>query len=156
MKSRIKRILVQCGVGPEYRGYTYLVEAIYMEMEYKRKHTVPMKVCELYNEVGKKFEVNGKRVERCIRHCIQNAFALYTPILQLYFVGCIEPSGKVTNNRFINVMADRISSLDKNKIVRTPEEMVESGWCDDCSGSYYHCKLEGKCEGFGEDSENAI
>jgi hypothetical protein len=39
---------------------------------------------------------------------------------------------------------------------KLPAQMLEEGWCDDCTGSYYHCKLEGKCAGYGGTDETLV
>ena len=154
MKSRIRRILIQCGIGSDLKGYTYLVDAIYMEILEKKKSDLPAQLMNIYADIGKIYGVRPSNVERCIRHAISTAFLKYPPKLQDLFCGMIGPDGKVYNNRFINRIADHVmGSVEYNK---TPEEMLKEGWCDDCTGDFYHCKLEKECAGYGGKNEKTV
>lgn len=154
MKSKVKRLLVQCGVEPSMKGYDYLVSAIMLEAENKHDGNSPLKITYIYEKVAKRYNATPANVERCIRTAIRSAFAIYPPMLQNFFIGIIKPTGVVTNKAFICCIADRV--LEGFKVIKSPDQMLEEGWCDDCSGSYYHCKLEDKCAGYGGTDEALV
>ena len=154
MKSKLKRLLIQCGVEPSMKGYDYLVSGIMLEIENKHDGNTPLKITYIYEKVAKKYNTTAANVERCIRHSIRNAFSIYPPVLQNNFIGIIKPSGTVTNKSFISCIANKV--LEGFKVIKSPDQMLEEGWCDDCSGSYYHCKLEDKCAGYGGTDEALV
>ena len=154
MKSRIKRILIQCGIEPSLKGYDYLVQAIMLEAENRRDGHTPLKLMTTYEKIAKNYNVRACSVERCIRTAIRVAFSIYPPMLQNFFIGIIKPTGTVNNKTFICCIADR--ALEGFKVSKSPDQMLKEGWCDDCTGSYYHCKLEDKCAGYGGTDETLV
>lgn len=151
MKSKAKRILVQCGIGPDIKGYNYLVDAIMQNIEYQFDYNEPMKMMAIYEIVGRKHNQSAVSVEKCMRRAVHSAFSLYPPVLQDLFVGCIGPKGAVSNKRFINIISAKVVEG-----IKTPDVMFKEGWCDDCLVEYRDCKEKDRCAAYGGTDEKTI
>lgn len=111
-------LLKKLGVNPAIKGWTYLNEAIQMSvddpsvMEYITKR--------MYPAIAKKFDTTPSRVERAIRHAIEQAFSI-APIgvLTAAFGNSIDPRrGKPTNSQFIATLVSLITTETNNPVWR--------------------------------------
>ena len=70
-KDLISDILIEMGISMKNLGYSYLQEAI--EHVIDKPEALNALVGDLYPHVGKKYEVTGTAVERCMRTAINSA-----------------------------------------------------------------------------------
>lgn len=107
IKSTIE-ILKQLGVPSNILGHKYLVLAIPLisiDRSFERETTK-----KLYPLIANVFETTGNRVERAIRHAIENAFDNADPkmILNLFGMTIDCRKGKPTNSEFMSQIATEI------------------------------------------------
>lgn len=100
------KLLLKVGVSPDLSGYHYLVEAISTTKDACLNGNVNYKLTSLYADIGKKFDTTASRVERCMRHAVEKAFTINSPLLHEIFDTLIEfDSGKVVNSCFVYTLA---------------------------------------------------
>lgn len=103
--------LHESGIPAHIKGYQYLREAIMMAVNNMNVVGAMTKV--LYPQVAKTFGTTPSRVERAIRHAIQQAWDRGS--LQCFFGHPMSGNqGKPTNGMFIAYVADRIRLQLKN------------------------------------------
>lgn len=66
IKDRAKDVLIKMGMPVSILGLKYIVDA----MELFDSGLEDVKIIALYEEIGKKYNVSGSRVERAIRHAL--------------------------------------------------------------------------------------
>lgn len=110
-KTVVSNVLLSLGLQAKHHGYTYLRDAILLEMERPGR----MITKELYPEVGKAFHADARQVERSIRTAVGKAWARRDERLwRLYFQ--TEPDGtlhKPSNGAVISCLAARLQSGEK-------------------------------------------
>jgi two-component system response regulator (stage 0 sporulation protein A) len=100
------KILMKVGISPDLNGYHYLAEAISMVKESIQNNKVNDKFTYMYAQIGKKFNTTGSRVERAMRHAVEKAFTVNSPLLHDIFDSLIDyDSGKVVNSCFVCTLA---------------------------------------------------
>lgn len=99
-----ENLLLDVGVPPHNKGYTYLVDAVCLSVENPEYLTLFTKL--LYPEIAQKYGVKWQSVERCIRHSIINAFdRLCRETIEKYFGNTVPAAGgKLTNSEFIHCL----------------------------------------------------
>lgn len=103
------KLLMKVGISPDLDGYHYLTEAINIIKEKWLNGNVNCKMMNLYFTVGKKFNTASIRVERSIRHAVERAFVIGSPLLREMFDTLLDcESGKVTNSCFIYTLAQHL------------------------------------------------
>lgn len=105
MEQKVEELLIEIGVPCHITGFDYLVEAVCLAVEHPEiRHSITK---QLYPEIAAKFASEKGRVERAIRHAVENAFNRCSPdILERFFGNSIHPEkGKATNSEFISAMA---------------------------------------------------
>ncbi|MGE5552767.1 MAG: sporulation transcription factor Spo0A [Betaproteobacteria bacterium] len=106
--SAVNRILHRLGVPAEFKGATYLREAVLLVLEDERNLSEVTK--RLYPEIGRRFGVSASLVERNLRHVIEHTWT-YGNLEALYdmFGATIRANaGKPTNSSFIARIADLV------------------------------------------------
>lgn len=87
MRNQIVFYLLKIGVRPHYKGFNYFVRALCMTMDSEKR--IPM--LEIYSSVAHEYDVNPKRVERCMRTLVGTYYsAMQDP-----------PPHKYTNSEFL-------------------------------------------------------
>ena len=106
MKNITKKILFKCGIQAHLTGFLYLGDAIESVIEDKSKVYAITKI--LYPEIAKRHDTKWTRVERAIRHAIEQAFDRLTPNeIEDIFENSLDPMrGKPTNAQFIATIAE--------------------------------------------------
>jgi two-component system response regulator (stage 0 sporulation protein A) len=108
MISTVNRLLHRLGVPAEFKGATYLREAILLVLEDERNLSEVTK--RLYPEIGRRFGISASLVERNLRHVIEHTWT-YGNLEVLYetFGATIRATaGKPTNSSFIARLADLV------------------------------------------------
>ena len=105
LERQVTSIIHEIGVPAHIKGYQYLREAITLAVGDMEVINAVTKV--LYPAVAKKFGTTASRVERAIRHAIEQKYFGYT---------VSNAKGKPTNSEFIAMIADRISLDDDRRI----------------------------------------
>ena len=97
----MRRILVELGVPENIKGHSRLVAAICIAI--RNPDSLNAITKELYPAVAKEFQDTPSRVERAIRHAIENAWDRCDyDVLRHYFGNTVSPTkGKPTNSEFI-------------------------------------------------------
>lgn len=109
-------LLKKLGVNPAIKGWTYLNEAIQMSVD---DPTVMEQVTKrMYPAIAKKCGTTPMRVERAIRHAVeQSCFVAPTEVLSAVFGNSIDPRrGKATNSQFIATLVNLITTEPDNPI----------------------------------------
>ena len=111
-EKRVSKILVELGMQTNIKGYYYCKTAICMAYE-DSSMLEAMTKC-LYPEVAKKHNTTGSRVERSIRHAIENLFNNAYPEDFYKFFGnnSIYRRGKPTNSEFITAIVEYMRMED--------------------------------------------
>ena len=100
------KLLLEVGISPDLSGYHYLTEAINATKETLLSGKVNDKITVLYDNIATKFNTTGIRVERAMRHAVEKAFTINSPLLHEIFDSLIEfNSGKVVNSCFVYTLA---------------------------------------------------
>ena len=107
-ENRIKTLLMDLGINPSLNGFAYLVEAVKFTIDDKKNKTL-RPIMKLYKDVAKVFDTTQQRVERSMRHAVENAFNFNNEPINNVFNGLISQyTGKVTVSTFIAVIAEKI------------------------------------------------
>ena len=108
LQEEVTEIIHEVGVPAHIKGYQYLREAIIMSVEDMDMLNSITKI--LYPTIAKKFATTPSRVERAIRHVIEDAWSRgrMDTIDEMfgYTINCRK--GKPTNSEFIALVTDRI------------------------------------------------
>lgn len=100
-EQAVRRILLELGVPENIKGHSCLVAAICIAI--RNPDSLEAITKELYPAVAKEFQDTPSRVERAIRHAIENAWGRCDyDVLRHYFGNTVSPTkGKPTNSEFI-------------------------------------------------------
>ena len=107
-------LLKKLGVNAALKGYTYLNEAIQMTVDDPTAVDMMTKV--MYPSIAKKYGTTPTRVERAIRHAVEQSFSI-APIdaVHAIFANSIDPvKGKATNSQYIATLANVILTEPDN------------------------------------------
>lgn len=113
MKPKTEKLILSLGAMPNLRGFRYLGDAI----DIYAGHKGPISITkELYTAVAELHNTTGSRVERCIRHVIQN-IGDAVPMHEVVDILGTPPralslSGTYTNSEFIALCALRIGGTE--------------------------------------------
>lgn len=113
MKPKTEKLILSLGAMPNLRGFRYLGDAI----DIYAGHKGPVSITkELYPAVAELHNTTDRRVERCIRHVIQN-IGDAVPMHEVVDILGTPPralslSGTYTNAEFIALCALRIGGPD--------------------------------------------
>jgi hypothetical protein len=111
MEKKIIEVLKDLGVPMGNLGFKYIREAVLIIIADQSKLDGITKHGGLYYTVAKKYGTAPSRVERAIRHAIEQSFIhLDLEILQKYFGNTADlNSGKLSNRNFLAALAYAIS-----------------------------------------------
>lgn len=100
--------LIEIGIQTNLRGFQYIKEAVMMTVE--DPDAVGMLTKHMYPNIAKKHGTTETRVERCIRHAIENSVdRCSVDVMYDYFGESISGNkGKPTNGQFISNMAEHL------------------------------------------------
>lgn len=71
MRKETIDALIEMGVPASLQGFHYICDA--MELYEKDETYVTTKRCQMYQEIAKRHDTTGTRVEQCIRHAFNQA-----------------------------------------------------------------------------------
>ncbi len=113
LNSRITDMLINTGIQPHLSGFDYLRTAV--ALGYDDKDYVYKMTKKLYPELAKEYNTTPPRVERCIRHAIEQAFVIMDIHVMEKIFGNLTDfnKGKVTNATFIAVLIERLKQQDE-------------------------------------------
>lgn len=108
LTKKVSTLLLQLGVPPHIKGYGYLREAIIVAVKYPQAIDNMMR--ELYPRVADKFNITKSKVERGIRHAIDQAWlrTCSTELNKLLKITVYNDVSKPTSGEFIALIADYI------------------------------------------------
>lgn len=113
VEEQTKSILLAIGIPANIKGYPYLCEAVNLAAE--NRDIVNKITKELYPEIAKRFSTSASKVERAIRHAIDVAWnrGKIKNMNDIFGIEIYSPNEKPTNGEFVALMADRLSSTQK-------------------------------------------
>lgn len=100
---KIRKVLKKLGIAPNLSGYFYLIDAITMVHENKKKYM--MAIVDLYTDVARKYNQTMPRVEKGIRNAISKID------IEL-FKQTFGYNGKMNNGVFIYMVADELDTVE--------------------------------------------
>ncbi|ANU28376.1 sporulation transcription factor Spo0A [Planococcus versutus] len=108
-EDRITNMIKGIGIPPHLKGYQYLKEAILLVLE--QSEILNKVTKQLYPSIAKKFDTTSSRVERSIRHAIEQAWTRHETVNHIstifgYSVAHLE--SKPTNSEFIAMVVDSL------------------------------------------------
>ena len=109
LRIRFERELDQYTIQQTMDGKAYLVELLYLA--YQLPHHAPLRIEELYAEVGKPHQKTGEAVSAAIRRVLDHAFLRTDPetLMKLYPPNLdAQKGGRPENKEFIQVTVDKI------------------------------------------------
>ena len=115
-EDRITNIIKDIGIPPHLKGYNYLKEAVSLVLEQPEILNKVTKV--LYPGIASKFDTTSTRVERSIRHAIEQVWNRHETVEHIskifgYSVAHLE--SKPTNSEFIAMVADSLRLEMRNE-----------------------------------------
>lgn len=112
LEDVVREIILDIGIPDHLKGHPYVIEAVRLATE--DRMYLEMVTKKLYPEVAKTFGSTPSRVERAIRHCIENAWVRGDlDTLRGYFGNTVSArKGKPTNSEFIA----RIANVSKQRV----------------------------------------
>lgn len=97
MRNTTRKILIQLGLTPNYKGFHAIVEAVEL---FAANPTIP--TMNIYRDVGKKLNVSPQNVERTIRTGNRVILERYnSELLDKIFGYAILSEGNIRNSDFI-------------------------------------------------------
>lgn len=108
LEKEIAYILKYIGVSQDLCGYEYIKHAINLILE-DRKY-IDRITKELYPTLAEKFKTKPLRIERAIRHAVENCFNSIDPDIIEPIFGNSIPAGKdrPTNTHFLAAMVETV------------------------------------------------
>lgn len=115
MEERISRLLINLGITARLKGYGYLITGIQMAIKEPERVTSITK--ELYPIIAQKHKTSPDKVERGIRHAVQNSRLLGRVHEFNRLLGCeaYKEGDRITNSQFIALSADGLRYKRKEK-----------------------------------------
>ena len=139
MLTTVTKILHQCGVPADIKGYKYLRTAILLTV--KDSDIINSATKMLYPSVTKKYQTTTGRVEGAIRHAIEIAWDRGdVDIINSYFGYTISNNrGRPTSTEFIAMIADRliVKELDDPMVTNVTKILHQCGVPADIKGYQY-------------------
>lgn len=114
--GKVTTLLRKCGANPANLGWKYIEEAVYLVIE--DPMMLNMITRGLYLAIADKFNTTESRVERAIRHTIDQIYR-HAPlkVIRAIMGNCIsERTGKATNSAFIAALAQVVSEEPDNPV----------------------------------------
>ncbi|WP_142827856.1 sporulation transcription factor Spo0A [Planococcus soli] len=108
-EDRITNMVKDIGIPPHLKGYNYLKEAVLLVLEQPDILNKVTKV--LYPGIAAKFDTTSTRVERSIRHAIEqvwNRHETVDHISKIFGYSAAHLESKPTNSEFIAMVADSL------------------------------------------------
>ncbi|ANU11143.1 stage 0 sporulation protein A [Planococcus antarcticus DSM 14505] len=115
-EDRITNIVKDIGIPPHLKGYNYLKEAVSLVLEQPEILNKVTKV--LYPRIATKFDTTSTRVERSIRHAIEqvwNRHETVDHISKIFGYSVAHLESKPTNSEFIAMVADSLQLEMRDK-----------------------------------------
>lgn len=104
MENKTRKLLMSVGIDPSLLGYEYLVDAI---LVCRTDKTYIVQITKkLYPYVAKKNNTTPSRVERAMRHAIENATKRCPDICERLLFQPSLSNGKYTNSQFISACVE--------------------------------------------------
>jgi hypothetical protein len=117
IKDRAKDVLIKMGMPASILGLKYIADA----MALFDSGLEDVKITALYEEIGKKYNVSGSRVERAIRH----AFGLVITKGKLSEVEKYLSFNCTTNSNQLNLLYYRLKWEEKDQGTNEPSKIIE-------------------------------
>lgn len=108
----VSELLKRLGLSESYKGFPYVSEAVVLCVEDNSRIYYVTKA--LYPEIAKKFGIDGKIVERAIRHTVSKFWDRQAQN-DIESIVCFGTSAKPTNTQFIAAVSERARILLKRK-----------------------------------------
>lgn len=115
-EDRITNMVKDIGIPPHLKGYNYLKEAVSLVLEQPEILNKVTKV--LYPGIAAKFDTTSTRVERSIRHAIEqvwNRHETVDHISKIFGYSVAHLESKPTNSEFIAMVADSLRLEIRNE-----------------------------------------
>ncbi|ANU23454.1 sporulation transcription factor Spo0A [Planococcus donghaensis] len=112
----ITNMVKDIGIPPHLKGYSYLKEAVSLVLEQPEFLNKITK--ELYPGIAAKFDTTSSRVERSIRHAIEQAWTrneTVDHISEIFGYSVAHLESKPTNSEFIAMVADSLQVEKREK-----------------------------------------
>ncbi len=107
LEAAVTSIMNNLGIPAHTKGYRYLRDAVVMSAENPELIGQVTKV--LYPTIARAHNTTPVRVERVIRHAIENCCMKDNEAVNTYFSQCLSSNrGKPTNSEFIAILSDKI------------------------------------------------
>ncbi|TWT08161.1 sporulation transcription factor Spo0A [Planococcus sp. CPCC 101016] len=116
-EDRITNMVKDIGIPPHLKGYNYLKEAVSLVLEQPEILNKVTKV--LYPGIASKFDTTSTRVERSIRHAIEqvwNRHETVDHISKIFGYSVAHLESKPTNSEFIAMLADSLRLEMRNEM----------------------------------------
>ena len=115
-EDRITNMVKEIGIPPHLKGYNYLKEAVSLVLEQPEILNKVTKV--LYPGIASKFDTTSARVERSIRHAIEqvwNRHETIDHISKIFGYSAAHLESKPTNSEFIAMVVDSLRLEMRNE-----------------------------------------
>ena len=124
LEENITRIFLTIGIPPHIKGYAYLREGV--KIAVKEPSVLNRVTKDLYPRIAKKFDTTPTKVERAMRHAIENGWNKgRIKLINLTFgTRSYVSSEKPTNSEFIALVADKLS-LDIKRMMLGIEKPID-------------------------------
>jgi hypothetical protein len=148
MEKKITEALMELGIPMGNLGFKYIKSALLILEEDPATIDGITKPGGIYHKVAKQFGTMPSRVERAIRHAIEQCFShCGIDVMQKYFGNTADlDSGKLTNRNFLAALAYTVSD---EKPVKYENQKVANNSTVSCSICHDYkirlIKLEGGC-----------
>lgn len=108
LEEKISKIFINVGIPPHIKGYSFLREGVKMAVE--DPDIINSITKRLYPMIGKRYSTTASKVERAIRHAIEDAWnrGRIDNINSLLGVRAYVGAEKPTNGEFIALVADKM------------------------------------------------
>ena len=115
LENRVTNLLHEIGIPAHIKGYHYLRDSIIMAVQDMDVLNAITKV--LYPTVAKRYQTTSSRVERAIRHAIEEAWnrGKLDTLDELFGYTVSTGKGKPTNSEFVALIADTIQLEYKHR-----------------------------------------
>lgn len=108
LTERIQKLVLQEHIDPKSKGYDYIVEAV--RQIYEQRDLINAVTKQLYPSVASKCGVTNTKVERAIRHAIENAWQKngFKNMHSYFEPNTLHQYDKMSNAEFIAVLSDKL------------------------------------------------
>lgn len=107
-EAKLTKLLFTLGVAPHLKGFRFIKESVILTL--KEPDIIDSITKVLYPTIAQQFNTTPSRVERAIRHAIENAWTKgnIEVLNDLFGYTVSDTSGKPTNSQFIATVAEAL------------------------------------------------